>query len=226
MGEHGSSGIQKKNLSEQVADTIKSRILSLHYKPGTRFVIESLSAELGISVTPVRDGIRELVTQGFIGYDGNSYKVRTYTRAEIDDLFVIRTALEVLATQLAAKRASDEEISALRAVCARSEAAIQQGRFEALTNLDIELHEFIARCAGNEQLGRILHNIRERSWHIRRWVFGLSRHERDENSALAEHRAIIDRLAACEADAAARCMREHMENAERRTLDMLPVAEQ
>lgn len=214
--------INKRNLSEQAAEAIKSRILSIDYEPGMRFVIDSLSAELGISFTPVRDAIRELVNQGFIEYDGNSYKVRAYSQKDIDDLFAIRTALEVLAVELATKHSPAVEMEALLLVCGESANAIKENHYEKLTNLDIEFHELIVRSAGNDQLGKILHNIRERSWYIRRWVFGLHKHERDENSAVLEHRAILERMIARDTEGAALCMRAHMVNAEQRTLNMLP----
>lgn len=214
--------INKRNLSEQAVEAVKSRILSIDYEPGTRFVIDSLSAELGISFTPVRDAIRELVNQGFVVYDGNSYKVRTYSQKDIDDLFAIRTALEVLAVELATNHSRNTDIEAIRTVCGESENAISENHYEKLTNLDIEFHELITQSAGNDQLGRILHNIRERSWYIRRWIFGLHPHKPDETSAVLEHRAILERMLKRDAQGAALSMRVHMKNSEERTLNVLP----
>ena len=214
--------INKSNLSEQTVQAIKARILSFDYEPGRRIAIETLSEELGISFTPVRDAIRELVTQGYIDYDGNSHKVRVYSRREIDDLFAIRSALEVLAVELASQRLEERDLDALRSICEQSEKAMSEKNFDNLTSLDIEFHEKIANSARNDQLGKILNNIRERSWYIRRWVFGMHKHEQDEYYAVTEHKAILEKLMARDVGGVVVCMREHMRNSEDRTLRTLP----
>lgn len=217
--------INKSNLSQQTVKAIKARILSFDYEPGRRLAIESLSEELGISFTPVRDAIRELVSQGYLDFDGNSHKVRVYSRREIDDLFAIRSSLEVLAVELAAQRSNESDLATLRSICGQSEKAIREKNNDDLTNLDIDFHESIANSARNDQLGKILTNIRERSWYIRRWVFGMHRHEQDEYYAIEEHKAILSKLIAHDVEGVALCMREHMRNSEERTLKTLPFEE-
>ena len=210
--------INKSNLSQQAFQAIKAHILSFDYEPGRRIVIESLSEELGISCTPVRDAIRELVNQGFIEYDGNTHKVRVYSRREIADLFAIRSALEALAIELVVQRADAKDLETFLSICEKSENAIKKKEYKNLTNLDIDFHVAISNAARNDQLGQILQNVRVRSWYIRRLVFELHAHENEEHFAVAEHLAIIAQVRSRSIEGAAGCMREHMRNAEERTL--------
>ncbi|MBC7294664.1 MAG: GntR family transcriptional regulator, partial [Thermoleophilia bacterium] len=70
--------IIRQSLSQQAGEAIKKRILSLDLPPGTRLVVDTLAEELGVSRTPVREALRELVSQGLVTYDGNSYTVTRY----------------------------------------------------------------------------------------------------------------------------------------------------
>jgi DNA-binding GntR family transcriptional regulator len=68
-----------------------------------------------------------------------------------------------------------------------------------------------------------LNNIRERSWYIRRWLFGIHHHEQDEYSAVAEHKAILSKMIDGDIEGAGFCMREHMKKSAERTLKTLPL---
>jgi DNA-binding GntR family transcriptional regulator len=92
------------------------------------------------------------------------------------------------------RRSDGKALETLRSICSDSEKAIATNAFENLTDLDIRFHETITSSSRSEQLWKILNNIRERSWYIRRWLFGIHHHEQDEYSAVAEHKAILSKM--------------------------------
>ena len=163
--------IIRQSLSEQAADAIKSRILSLDFPPGMRLVVDSLAEELGVSRTPVREGLKALVSQGIVTYNGNSYAVTAYSRQDVENLFAIRRALEALAAFQAAQRMPAKALDDLRSLCEEGKQHIDAEDTELLITLDLRFHELIADGSGNERLVRLLDNLREQSWLIRRWGF-------------------------------------------------------
>ena len=217
----GPARIVRQSLSDQAANAIKSRILSLDFPPGMRLVVDSLAEELGVSRTPVREGLKILVSQGIVAYDGNSYAVTTYSRRDVEDLFAIRRALEALAASQAAQRMPASLPRELRSLCEELRHLIEVEDTESLITMDQRFHEMIAGGSGNDRLIRLLNNLREQSWLIRRWGFLPKLVEFVETVTVAEHLAIIDRLEARDSEGSARLMEEHLLRGEQRTLEWL-----
>lgn len=213
--------IVRRSLSEQAAEAIKERILSLDFPPGTRLVVDALAEDLGVSRTPVREGLKSLVSQGIVTYDGNSYVVTTYSRQDVEDLFAIRRALEALAAYQAAQRMSKKALRELRALCEEGRRHIDEEDTEFLISMDMRFHEMIAEGSGNPRLIRLLENLREQSWLIRRWGFLPKLVEYVEMVTVAEHLAIVDKLEARDSESASRLMEEHLRQGEQRTLEWL-----
>ena len=93
--------------------------------PGTVLRQEQISAQYDVSRTPVREALRRLAALGLVSFAPNkSVRVRTLSREELREAFLVRAELEALATELAAPRMSAEDYEAL-------EQAEQ--RFEELT---------------------------------------------------------------------------------------------
>jgi len=217
----GPARIVRQNLSEQAAAAIRQRIFSLDLPPGTRLVIDDLADALGVSRTPVREGLRQLVAEGLVTYDGNSYVVTSYSRRDIVDLFAIRQALEVLAAAQAAERMPMEAIASLRAALEQGRSHIAAGDAEFMIALDRHFHTAIAEGTQNSRLKPLLDSLQEQSWLIRRWGFLPKLVEFVETITVEEHLAIVDRLAARDAEGAARLMEEHLRKGQQRTLEWL-----
>jgi len=62
---------------------LKDQILNLEYYPGDRLVVETLAKKINTSMTPIREGLRNLVFDGFVVYDGKSYSVFNPTKKEM-----------------------------------------------------------------------------------------------------------------------------------------------
>ena len=213
--------IVRQSLSQQAAEAIKSRILSLQLPPGTRLVVDVLADELGVSRTPVREGLRALVAEGLVAYDGNTYSVPTYSRQDVEDIFAIRRSLEMLAAAQAAERMSDQALRELHQLCEEGRQRIGEDDPEFFISLDLRFHEAIAAGSHNERLIGLLQGLREQSWLIRRWGFLPKLVEYVETVTVAEHLAIVDRLEARDLQGSARLMEEHLLRGEQRTLEWL-----
>jgi DNA-binding GntR family transcriptional regulator len=157
----------RQSLSQQAGEAIKRRILSLDLPPGTRLVVDVLAEEMGVSRTPVREALRELVSQGLVTYDGNSYTVTRYTRRDVEEIFAIRRALEVLAARQAAERISPQALQELRALCEEGVRRLRERDAKFLVEMDSRFHEIIAEQSGNTRLQSMLASLRDQAWLIR-----------------------------------------------------------
>ncbi|MFY0691730.1 MAG: GntR family transcriptional regulator [Paracoccaceae bacterium] len=108
---------KKMPAAEMAYRQIRAAIVSGELKEGERLIEERLSAELGLSRTPVRDAIRRLSLEGFIErHEGYSTRVATFPADEMEQTFHIRQFLESYAAERAARLASESDIADLRAL--------------------------------------------------------------------------------------------------------------
>ena len=160
------STIQKNSLSEQAYQTLKERILSGETPPGTRLIIEDLAVDLGISRTPVRDGLSKLISSGLVSCSG--YIVATYTSKDVKELFAIRKALEVLAIRETTKNIATDKLDRFRSQCNKTKKHIKQSEVvdSILVQLNTNFHNLIIENFMNDRLQKILHEIHEKIWLI------------------------------------------------------------
>lgn len=104
------SEIGRDTLTEQVYSVLRERILSGRLKQGERIGEISVSEELGVSATPVREAIRLLNGDNLITYEGRrGARVISPTAAEIRQCYDVRLALEALALKEAASNFTEDD---------------------------------------------------------------------------------------------------------------------
>ena len=205
----------RSSLSDQAAELIKNRIFSLEFSPGERLVVEKLADEIQVSRTPVREGLRVLVQEGLVHYDGKSYTIFNPTVADVEEIFIIRQTLESLAARCAADKMPAEEIERLRAIFSSYESGVSR---QSVVEIDLMFHDAVVRGAGNSRLERIVENMREQFRLIRNWVAETTEEGTQENDTVHEHKRVLESIARRDGDAAAKAMALHLENGRRRTI--------
>ena len=211
----------RRYLSEEVSRIIKNRIFDLEFKPGERLIVETLSQEIQVSMTPIREGLKELVSKGLVNYDGKSYSVFNPTPDEIMSILVIRRYLEQLATSLAAKKMSDEKIDKLISDLSTFATSNRTSRSSELIRLDQVFHRSILEGAGNERLLSMLETIQEQCWLIRHWGFAQSYNVNIAEATIADHLAIIQAIKDRKPEEAEALMKTHLMQSEGLTLEVL-----
>jgi DNA-binding GntR family transcriptional regulator len=209
--------IVRRTLSEQVAEKLKARILSVALEPGVRLLTDVLAEELGVSRTPVREGLRELVKEGLVTYDGKRYAVKTFSRKDAEEVLSIRRALEVLAAQQAAGNITDTQLQKLRSLQSQSEEKLNIGDIQSLVDIDFRFHEVIADASLNSRLRMLTSGLREQIFLSHRWSFDPQQLEQ----TLTEHRHILQALFDRDPERAGLAMGEHLDRVAARTLARL-----
>jgi DNA-binding GntR family transcriptional regulator len=154
-------------LGLQAYDALRGMLASGRLEPGMQLVNRKLADEIGMSMTPVREAVTRLASEGLVEHvPGAGAFVRRITRQELAQLYDVREALEPVAATQAAAHATAAEIAELRAIAARSfrlirEIAARPERhadtplMAAWIDADRGFHEILFAAARNRWLSKI-----------------------------------------------------------------------
>ncbi len=147
--------IQKGNVRDSVVKQIRQAIIEGHLKPDDHIVEISLTKELGVSRTPVREALLLLEREGLVVTQTNRGSfVRSFTVDDIEEIFSMRISMENFAAQQNIDRLSDDDFKQMYEFLASQEAAIQADNFEQVRSIDMNFHRFIINRSGHRLLAR------------------------------------------------------------------------
>ncbi len=205
----GTIGHRHQALRDQVLEEVRRRIVEGEYPPGTRLTEERLAADFGVSRNPVREALRVVETEGFVTLTPRrGAVVATPDAGTIGDLFAIRGSLEATAARLAAERATDADVAALRDLLDAARRATDKGDLTRVSQLNSDLHRLCIAITGNRWLMTMSSAL---YLHVH-WVFRIGAAERAPHS-WAEHIRIVDAIEAHDPDAAEAAVRAHLQAA-------------
>jgi DNA-binding GntR family transcriptional regulator len=210
------------SLSERVYIRIREMILNMELPPGSRLKDFELANRLGVSNTPLREAIRRLAAESLVEtLPRRGTFVKKLSIEEVERLYEIRTALEVLATRLASQRASEETLEEVLRASDQHIKAVQRGNLQEYLALDRRFHELIAEGANNPILVSMLSSLADRIHIVRRLTSDLAQ----DVITGHEHKAIAETLARRDGDTAAARMEEHLRKHCGRVLEFLRAEE-
>jgi len=100
--------------ADDIALVIEEAIVSGELEPGTVLRQEQLSDQFNVSRTPIREALRRLAALGLVSFVPNrGVRVRTISREELHEAFLVRAELESLATEVAAAKMTPGDIAEL-----------------------------------------------------------------------------------------------------------------
>jgi DNA-binding GntR family transcriptional regulator len=193
-------------LSATVKRLVLDRIVSGHYRPGERIVEFQLAKELGLSQSPVREGLRELAAVGIVTiHPRRGARVRLPSAKELADVSVVRAEVDGLAARLAAGRMPDDTLDALEGLVEEMLGALARGDFSGVTDADVRFHELIADASENHALERAFDQLAP----FARTFITLTLPGVDVHDIVLQHRPILEALRAHDAERAAGAARAH-----------------
>src|SRR5471032_1516310 len=102
--------------ADEIALAIEEAIVAGELEPGSVLRQEQLSATYSVSRTPIREALRRLEALGLVSFEANrGFRVRTLSRSEMWEAFLLRAELESLITAVAAERITNEDLDELEA---------------------------------------------------------------------------------------------------------------
>ena len=157
---------------------------------------------------PVREAFIKLAEIGLVEVrPQRGTFVMLISRRQVENARFIREAIEVAVVRKACEEASDESIAVMRDIVARQKLVSVTGDLAGFLRLDEALHQSIARSVDCEQAWRLLENLKAQMDRVR--YLSLP-HETPVDTLIGQHEAIVEAVAAHDADRAEKRMREHL----------------
>ncbi len=198
------------SLADQVFEHLETDILSGKYQRGEILTENKLSAELGVSRTPIREALRRLEQEHLIEEAPKGSVVVGINEKDLGDIFMIRIKLEGQAAAMAAESRTEEQLSYLREAVEFQEFYLEKRDADRIKSMDSRFHETIYKMCASAVFYDVLLPLHKKILKYRR--ASVSNKSRAEAS-VAEHRAIYEAISAKDSALAEKLVIEHLNNA-------------
>ncbi|MCJ7432161.1 MAG: GntR family transcriptional regulator [Anaerolineales bacterium] len=206
--------VQHKPLKEEIFEALHKQIIAGKYLPGDWLRQEEIANQMGVSMTPVREGLDLLVAAGLaerVHYRG--VRVPEMSPNDIVEAYGLRLVLEAVAAQGAAMLITREQVSALSRTQDELKNQVTLNEMSHARQLSREFHRNIVAAAGNNLLSKLYDIVANAfpDWMLYEAMF---HHPECLTESLAdddrEHRAILDALGQGKPDAASQKAVDHV----------------
>jgi len=149
--------LDRPNISDEVYRILKQQILDRTFVPGQRLDLNEIQDKLGISRTPLKEGLNRLVTDGLVEIvPRNGTFVTDPDIDDIEELFDLRRLLEVYAAEFAVENATDAQLREARAIVEKLRELVVHHHWKDIypqyVGLDHDLHRLVVQCTGKKHL--------------------------------------------------------------------------
>jgi DNA-binding GntR family transcriptional regulator len=207
----GPPAVVAESLRAQVADAVRAALVTGQMSPGEVYSAPQLAERFGVSVTPVREALLELVRDGLlVAVRNRGFRVVDPDPAELDAVGEVRLLLEPAAAEQAARQPAerrDAAVALLREDARRVVEAAAAGDVVAHVSADRTFHARLLDLGGNPVLAETVLRLRDRS-RIHGRDGQVSR--RTLEHAAAEHYLLLDLIEAGDGPGARAAMTDHV----------------
>jgi DNA-binding GntR family transcriptional regulator len=145
--------LRKRTLRERIYDEVVRMIASRELPSDELIKEKHLIQKLQVTRTPFREVVGILAKEGLIQIiPHRGFYVRSFSRKETDDLYVLKRRIECLAVELAIPRMRDRDIATLELLAREATDALKRGDMKTYAARDEEFYKAIAAQSGNEPL--------------------------------------------------------------------------
>jgi len=197
-------------LRQRVASMLREAILNGTLHPGAPLVEQAIADELAISRAPVREAIRILAEEGLV--ESVPYKRSSVLRLssrDVQEVYSMRRLLERFAVRRIIESGGHGRLEALEQACQAMTQAANSRDFKLLNDADERFHRSLIELADHELLLDIWTLIAQRARHamaLRNVQMG------DPHVVAANHRAIVDALAAVDLELGLELVTAHVDS--------------
>jgi DNA-binding GntR family transcriptional regulator len=195
----------RRTIQEIVAEALRDAIVTGRLKGGERLHQDGIASRLGVSRMPVREALRQLESEGLVVFTPHRrVSVAALSAEELREIYEIRTALELLALDLAVPRMSPHDLTRLGELLDQMDRVTDPGRW---LDLNRAFHRMLYRASGRTRLCALIDSLRgnvER--YLRIYVSGREHRAR----AQAEHRRIVRACRRRQPAEAKKALRRHL----------------
>ena len=198
----------RRKVTDWVYEEVRQAIIELRLQPGEPLREATMAEQLGVSKTPVREALARLEQEGLV--ETTSFKgavVSGYSPQDLQEIYELRELLEGAAVRAAAATASRETVAHLESLVIESRELRTRDDLEGLAVLlgafDLVIYDQVV----NERIRALIENLKAHLARIGRLTEEIPGRVK---ASVEEHAAIVDAIAAHDADGAERAMRAHI----------------
>lgn len=176
--------------SQRAYHFVKERIARQEFTAGYRLVLGAIAGELGMSVVPVREAIRQLEAEGLVTFERNvGARVSMVDDSQYRHSMQALSILEGTATALAARRLTDDDLRAAREINARMIETLEDFDPSAFTRLNQRFHAALYGKCANPRMLELVESEWARLGHLRESTFSFVPGRAQES--VHEHETIV-----------------------------------
>jgi DNA-binding GntR family transcriptional regulator len=200
----------RESLREKVTRELRAALVTGRLAPGKVYSAPALADQFGVSATPVREAMLDLVREGLVTPVRNKgFRVIMMDAAALRDCTRLRQLIEPPTIAQVARTATIADMQQWRPVAEEIVTAARASDITAYIDADMRFHLGLLALSGNTLL---VDTVRELRYRTR--LFGVPRLARagELEPSAVEHRQLLDLMTARDADAAAKLMHDHLDH--------------
>jgi DNA-binding GntR family transcriptional regulator len=211
------TGVGKQQLSESVASHLREQIISGKLKKGEFLRIDAIAKELGVSTTPVREGLLLLQSESFVRLmPRRGFVVNSFSRGDLIDLFWAQATLGAELASRAATKMSKADFARLQDLHREHEHAVAVGDTDLAARTGHQFHRTINLAAESPRLALLLGSLTKQL--PNRFYANI---EGQLQGAVEYHPIIMNAIRVKDAEAVRSLMYRHIISGAEHLIDML-----
>ena len=201
--------LAKHTVQRLVAEELRKEIICGNFRPGYPLRLRDLADQYQVSTMPVREALRQLESDGLVTIIPRRGAIVTKLSAdELEEIYDIRTTLEVMATRYAVPAISEETLETLDGLIVTMDQHLEE--VTELVRLNFEFHSVLYAASRRNHLLELIQTLRHRTEHyLHAYIVG----KEGMPMAQDEHRLVVAACRRGDAEQAAAIMQEHVTKA-------------
>ena len=202
------SVLRADSLREKVIRALEAAIVAGELQPGVIYSAPALAERFGVSATPVREAMLDLVSEGFVEPLRNrGFRVIELSDEDLDNIAQIRMLIEVPIMSQIAPRLTAAAFEKLTVAAEAIERAAADGDVLEYLDADRRFHVALISALGNPRLTDLVDRLRRQAR-----LFGLMDLAKSGRlmASARDHRKLLDMIRAGDTQAAENLMRAHI----------------
>ncbi|WP_416362300.1 GntR family transcriptional regulator [Mycobacterium sp.] len=151
--------LRRAQLSDEVAGHLRAAIMSGTLRPGTFIRLDETAAELGVSITPVREALLKLRGEGMVQLEPHrGHVVLPLSRQDVDDIFWLQATIARELAVATTDHITDHEIDDLDHIHDTLADAVEAGDADTIAATEFAFHRVFYQASGRIKLAWFLLN--------------------------------------------------------------------
>lgn len=217
--ENGKNSASGNSLSSLLFYRIREDILNGKFSAGQKITEQKLCQEYKVSRTPVREAFKQLELEGLIeNIPNRGAFVLGFSEQDIEDIYELRKAYEIIAIKWAIERITEEEMRDLQEAYDLMEFYTIKGEAERMLSINTRFHEIIYKSTHSRFLEQIL---RSYQFYIKKTREVALQVEGKMNDVINEHYKILEAFKEKDISKGTKAIITHLDNSRERAKSRL-----